>query len=105
MNTFQELQPRNLGRFTDVQAKPVDWLKNYTEDKRDPYFGTWLHNSKPVWVRCFPPTMKTQMHYRAYKAIERVPAGCDPWTVNNRRIGSDFGFKTLEEAAQAGEEA
>lgn len=80
-------------------------LQNYTKVETEPYYKTWVHNCKPVFIRQVPPTVKTQMHFRAYKAIAPVPAGRAPWTVNNVRIGSEHGFKTLEEAAAAGEGA
>ena len=50
---------------------------------------TWLHRTAPVWVReyvgqdIYQPT-----RYMAYKAIERVPEGRKPWTVNNVRVSS-----------------
>lgn len=78
-------------------------LSHYTRVETEPYYKTWLHENGKVFIRQVPPTIKTQMHYRAYKAIAPVPAGRMPWTVNNTRIGSDNGFKTLEEAAEAGE--
>lgn len=78
-------------------------LSNYTRVETEPYYKTWLHENGQVFIRQVPPTPKAQMHYRTYKATTPVPKGRMPWTVNNTRIGSEHGLKTLEEAAEAGE--
>lgn len=48
----------------------------------------WLHHTAPVWVREFNRNhfFLTPLRYIAYKAIEPVPEGCKPWTVNNVRV-------------------
>ncbi len=40
-------------------------------------------------------------HYQVYRAVDRVPAGRMPWTINNRRLHTAPIF-TLEEAMQFG---
>ena len=61
----------------------------------------WLHETKPNWIIHYPATRATAAHYQAYRAVERVPEGRKPWTVDNRRIGSPDGFVTLDQAMQA----
>ncbi len=61
----------------------------------------WLHETKPHWIIQYQATRATAAHYQAYRAVERVPQGRNPWTVDNRRIGSPDGFATLEQAIQA----
>lgn len=34
-------------------------------------------------------------HWQAYKAVKRVPTGKLPWSVDNRRIGPEHGFRRL----------
>ncbi len=58
----------------------------------------WQHETKPHWIVHYPGTRVRGEHYQAYRAVARVPAGRNPWTVDNRRIGSEDGFATLEMA-------
>jgi hypothetical protein len=58
----------------------------------------WQHDQYPVWVVHYPATHRAAAHYQGYKAVERVPNGRVPFTVDNRRVGPEFGFKTLDEA-------
>lgn len=68
-----------------------------------PIGTTWLHTSRPVWIRYYEPIEGARLgFYQAYRAVEHVPKGRDPWTVDNRRIGHvNYGFKTLEDAMDA----
>lgn len=79
-------------------------LDNYTKQLRG-YEYVWLHKSRPVWLVEYPKTVDRAKFYQAYKADQPVKTGAFPWSLNNRRVGSDRGFPTLEEAAQAGDEA
>ena len=67
-----------------------------------PHQSYWLHESKPVFISHYPATRARGEYYQAYKAIQPVPAGRMPWTIDNRRIGGEDGFLTLEEAMGAG---
>lgn len=63
--------------------------------------SVWLHETKPHWIVHYPATRVTGEHYQAYRSVERIPAGRKPWTVDNRRIGTQDGYRTLDEAMQA----
>lgn len=65
----------------------------------------WLHDAKPAWIVHYQATQDRAQFYQAYRTVARVPAGRDPWTVDNRRIGTERGFPTFDEAAQAAEAA
>ncbi len=61
-----------------------------------------LHRSKHVWiVRYADYERGGTKFWQAYRAVDTVPKGRDPWTVNNKRIGTDKGFKTLRDALLA----
>lgn len=60
-----------------------------------------LHNAKPVWVVHYPATQDRAEFWQGYRAVVKVPSGRMPWTVDNRRIGSDRGFPSLEAALVA----
>lgn len=65
----------------------------------------WLHMDAPVWVVKYDGVPGSQTHrydsWQAYRAVERVPAGRDPWTVDNRRIGPESGYASEAEAFSA----
>lgn len=65
--------------------------------------GVWLNKLKPVWIVFYPAVEGVRAgFYQAYRAVRPVPAGRDPWSVDNRRIGhADHGFPTLEAAMEA----
>jgi len=74
--------------------------------KRNRPVGTyWLHDTHPTWVVFYSASHVRAAHYQGYKAIEKVPKGRNAWTVDNRRIGSEMGFLTLEDAMTACEAA
>jgi hypothetical protein len=56
-----------------------------------------LHRSAHVWIVHYENTRAPDV-YRAYRAVQRVPNGRWPWTVDNRAIGSRDGVLTLAEA-------
>lgn len=67
--------------------------------------NTWLHNSKSVWATFYPAVEGVRpAHFIPYRAVKPVPAGAKPWTVDNRRIGSDRGFAVLEDALNAADQ-
>lgn len=63
----------------------------------------WKHATKPVWIVYYAAILGVRAgHFQAYRAVAPVPAGREPWSVDNRRIGAEGrGFKTLNEAAKA----
>lgn len=62
----------------------------------------WTHDTQPVWVSRYPAVEGVRpAHFIPYRAVKPVPAGAKPWTVDNRRIGTDRGFPTLVAAIEA----
>lgn len=63
----------------------------------------WMHKTKAVWIVFYEAVEGVRLaYYQAYRAVNPVPAGREPWTVDNRRIGdANHGFPTLEAAMQA----
>ena len=61
----------------------------------------WVHKEKAVWIIEYRETRNRAKHYQAYRAIHPVPKGRMPWTIDNRRIGSEDGFQTLTQAMEA----
>jgi len=78
---------------------------SFTFDETHPPYGAWRHDKKPVWVVEYSETRDRSKHYQTYKAIHAVPNSRKPWSINNRRVGTEDGFKTLEQALEAGEMA
>lgn len=61
-----------------------------------------MHATKPVWiVRYGDYERGGTKFWQAYRAVDTLPKGRMPWTVDNRRIGTDKGFKTLRDALNA----
>lgn len=58
-----------------------------------------IHRTAHVWIVHYEVTgnMKPSF-YCAYRAAAHVPKGRDPWAVDNKRIGSQEGVRTLKEA-------
>jgi hypothetical protein len=80
-------------------------LNNFDKISRpDMVARCWLHQTKPVWiVECFA-NIRRAHHFQAFKALGEVPEGLHPWECPSQRIGdARHGFKTLEDAAEAGE--
>ena len=82
----------------------MDSLENFVTVPRKFQSDAWLHKDKPVWIVEYEGTRVRGKHYQAYRAVLPVPVGRDPWTIDNHRIGSEDGFQTLEEAAEAAHE-
>lgn len=65
----------------------------------------WMHKAAPVWVVHYPGIAGSLVArydcWRPYKAIEKVRHGVMPWSVNNKRIGPDDGFPSLDAALEA----
>jgi hypothetical protein len=65
------------------------------------------HKTLPVWIVHYDRTKNRAAHYQAYKATAPLIKGQHPCLggVDNRRIGGDDGFETLEAACAAAEAA
>lgn len=86
----------------------TDTTKGFRLVKR-PHGEAWLHETAPVWVVKYDGVPESNTHrydsWQVYKAVERVPAGRDPWTVDNRRLGGESGWATSEQAFRAARDA
>jgi hypothetical protein len=58
----------------------------------------WVHNEHPVWIRYYP--LARTPYWQAYRSLKKPKAGQMPWAVDNKKIGDENGFKTLEDAEQ-----
>lgn len=69
-----------------------------------PHGDCWLHSDGRKFI-CFYEGVEgvRPAYFQAYMSKAQPPKGRDPWTVDNRRIGTDRGFPTFDEAAQAAE--
>jgi hypothetical protein len=73
----------------------------FDEVSRMPFEKVWLHKHKPHWIVFYEKTHAPSF-YQAYRAVEPVKNGRDPWSVNNKRIGdARYGYATLREAMEA----
>ena len=80
-------------------------MSNFTLVERETG-KVWLHNDKPVWVVHYECTDRRDDFWQGYKAVQRVPKGRMPWSIDNRRIGPEKrGFRTLGEALKAADAA
>lgn len=62
------------------------------------------HKQKPVWIVAYREYDTGRVKFwQAYKVKEylHVPKGRAPWSIDNRRIGTDKGFRTLRDAIMA----
>lgn len=66
----------------------MDTLRNHfkrvSPDKNNG-MTSWLHKEEDVWVTFYPKATEGPI-YIAFHAVESVPEGRMPWTVNNRSI-------------------
>jgi hypothetical protein len=79
-------------------------MAKFNKVERDCGF-VWMHDSAPVWIVKYD-AITTGPHrraafYQAYRAVQPVPKGRMPWSIDNRRIGTEDGFATLTAAQQA----
>ena len=58
-----------------------------------------IRNDRKAWVRHYP--LAPRGKWQAYRLAEGLPAERMPWTVNNKRIGSESGFLTFGAALDA----
>lgn len=70
-----------------------------------PHGTALLHREKQMWIVEYAQSRTSPHHWQAYRPVVTVPKGRDPWTVDNRRIGTVDGFLTLDEAVAAVEAA
>jgi len=61
----------------------------------------WMHDSGLIWIRHYD--LVSRPFFQAYRALKKPKSGQMPWCVNNKKIGTDHGFATLEEAMQEAE--
>lgn len=78
--------------------------KNFETVNR-PHGSALLNRVKQMWIVEYQQSRVRPHHWQAYQPVVSVPKGRDPWTVDNRRIGPEDGFLTLEDAVAAVEAA
>jgi hypothetical protein len=62
----------------------------------------WMHPTESVWIRKYDAISGVRAaFYQAYSAIHAVPAGRNPWSIDNRRVGTERGFPSLTAAMKA----
>lgn len=69
--------------------------------KQRPTGEYWEHDSAPLWIVEYGAVLGVRRAcFKAYRAIERVPAGRNPYSFDNRVLGPREGFESLEEAKE-----
>lgn len=62
-------------------------MRNFTRVEQCGGTQRWQRNDKPeIFVSHYPACGSRPGVFYVYRAVERVPAGRKPWTVDNRRI-------------------
>jgi hypothetical protein len=72
-----------------------------------PTGSCWAHDSLPVWVVAYPATLDRATFHQGYIATAKLIHGQHPCEggVDNRRVGGERGFASLQEAQDATEAA
>lgn len=69
----------------------------------------WVHKSCPVWIVHYDAIEDSQSFrhefFQPYIAIEPLKRGRQVWAHNNKRVGKEAAFRTLDEAMFAALEA
>ena len=86
---------------TPSQNVAVGTFDSVFELVHRPHGDCWLHKEKPVWIVEYSATKVRARHFQAYRTVKPVPLGRDPWSIDNRRIGTEDGFETLDAAEMA----
>jgi hypothetical protein len=79
-------------------ANASDFTEQADQFSDDPLY---VHASRQVWIRFYPATEVRGAFWQGYRAVKPVPAHRAPWSIDNRRIGTDRGFASLEAAVAA----
>jgi hypothetical protein len=89
-------------QISGAEVKPGDAVHGFTKVIRptDPE-GILLRDDAPVWVVHYPATEGRAEFWQGYRPVAKVPAGRKPWAVDNRRIGTERGFASLDAAIAA----
>lgn len=61
----------------------------------------YVHKDRQVWIRFYPAIEGRAAWWQGYRAVKTVPAHREPWSIDNRRIGTDRGFASLTDAIAA----
>jgi hypothetical protein len=70
--------------------------------KQESPTGTvWMHDSGMIWIRHYD--LVNHPFFQAYRALRKPKAGQMPWAVDNKKIGTERGFMTLDQAIQEAE--
>lgn len=61
-----------------------------------------LHVSRPVWIVKYDAIKNLRAAFwQVYRTTVPVPKGRAPWSIDNRRIGTERGYPTLAAAMRA----
>lgn len=62
-----------------------------------------VHKSQPVWIVGYPAVAGVRgAHWQGYRATQPLPKGrTNVWANDNRRIGDERGFGSIEAAIAA----
>lgn len=67
--------------------------------------NVWVHRTAPVWIVQYEAIEGSRGFQREfwqpYRAIGKVERGAAVWSANNKRIGDEAEFRSLDAAMQA----
>ena len=90
-----------MNRLTDI-------ADSFTQVDRGG-FPVWVHKTAPVWICHYEAIEDSQSFrhefYQPYVPVEKLKPGRAVWAHNNKRVGKEGAFRTLEAAMQAAVEA
>lgn len=80
-------------------ANASDFIQQADRFSNDPLY---VHKDRQVWIRFYPAIEGVRAAWwQGYRAVMKVPAHREPWSIDNRRIGDERGFASLEAAIAA----
>lgn len=80
-------------------ANASDFTEQADEFSGEPRY---VHKDRQVWIDFYPAVDGVRpAFWQGYRAVKPVPATRAPWSIDNRRIGTDRGFASLEAAIAA----
>ena len=63
----------------------------------------WVHKTKPVWIVHYDAVEGRVEFWQPYRAIAKVKRGAAVWSADNKRVGDERQFRSLEAAMLAGD--
>lgn len=72
------------------------------------YETIWVHKTAPIWVVHYEAIEGSRdfrrEFWQPYRAIEKVKRGAKVWSANNKRIGQEGEFTSLDAALAAADQ-